>query len=612
MTTTKPSRRISKPRRAVTDLAGAFEDNVLRLIKRAPERRAIKAGEVDAILDPVSGRAILMPAAQATLFERKARFRSLVNLASDGYWEQDAQHRFVMHSGAAIGNEGAGDGGILGKALWELSFDDAVEIDWQVHRTQLEWRAIFRDLELNCRDSGGRLRRISISGEPTFDAAGEFTGYRGITRDITDREQASPAAPGSAGFARATLDALATQVCVLDASGSIIAANAAWRVFAAAVGGTGPAIAEGDNYLAACAGAEGAERVDAAAMAAGVRQVIAGEREVFSYERLCAVQPDVWVLATVTRLRGVGVARAIVAYQDITASKHAQKLQRLECAVARRLSGVDETAAAVRDVLRAVCVAQDWDCGRLLRLDSALGVLVSAESWGLPASAVQQFLEKARGVVVRANAGLVGRACESCQPLWLTSAARPTAALAEEVGLGGVFVLPLTAAGQPLGALAFSGRVVDPDEHVLAALSSIGEQLGRFLQRRQADSALRESEERFRRLTELSADWYWEQDAQFRYTRIVGNGMLATEEMLGKTLWELPGVALSEEQRLAHSFAVGAHWSFHDFDCAVVFPDGQVGYYRVSGEPLYDAAGIFNGFHGTGLDVTAHRRANRD
>jgi PAS domain-containing protein len=604
MTTTKSQRRTPKARNARVDLSDAFEDNVLRLIKRAPERRAIRAGEVDAILDPITGRAILMPAAQAALIERKARFRSLVDLTSDGYWEQDPEHRFVVQTGASIGNERSGDGAILGKTLWELSFDNGGEIDWQTHRTQLEWRAIFRDLELRYLDHSGRARKVSISGEPTFDAAGEFTGYRGITRDITDREPASPAAADSERFARATLDALATQVCVLDAQGSIIAANAAWRTFAVAFGGIGPPIAEGDNYLAACASTEGAECVDAAAMAAGVRQVIAGERDAFSYERRCGVPPAAcWIAATVTRLRGAGVARAVVAYQDITASKRAVQLQQLECAVARCLAVGDDTAAAVRDVIRAVCATQDWDCGRLFRLDSAAGLLVGAESWGLPDSAVS----------VRADAGLVGRACESREPLWSSGAAQSPDALAHEVGLGGAFVSPVTAGGQPVGALVFNGRrIVEPDERVLGAMRSIGEQLGRFMQRRSAESELRLREERFRRLTELSADWHWEQDAQFRYTRVAGHGIVATEEMLGKTLWELPGIVLSEEQRVAHSAEVAAQWSFCDFDCAVALPNGQLRYYRVSGEPLYDAAGVFSGFHGTGLDITERRRAAQE
>ena len=609
----KSARSSSRPRSTRVDVARSFESNVLRLIRSAPESRAVRAGEVDAIVDPASGRVILMPAAQAALIERKARFRSLVDLASDGYWEQNADYRFVLHEGAAIGNERTGDEGILGKTLWELSFDNGSEINWQAHRTQLEWRAIFRDLEFSCLDSAGQLRRISISGEPIFDADARFTGYRGITREVAENTPATTAAPGSDEFARATLDALTAQVGVLDTRGTIISANAAWRTFAAASGG--PAIAEGDDYLAACAGAAGNERVEAAAMAAGIRQVIAGEREVFRYARAFGVPPAVrWFMATVTHLRGAGVARAVVAYEDITGIRHAERLRNLECAVARCLAVADDTAAGVQAVIRAVCAAQGWDCGRYFRLDSAAGVLVAAESWGLAEDVVEQFLEKSRGAVLRADAGLAGRVCDSGEPLWIPGAAQSTralpTALAHETGLAGAFVLPVTAAGKSIGALAFHGRCVDePDERLLQAAQSIGEQLGEFLWRRQMEDALRRSAERFRRLTELSADWHWEQDTNFRFTRIVGTGTDGTGDMRGKALWELPGIVLSDDQWVAHRSEIGALWSFCDFEFAVALPDGQFGYYCMSGEPVYDAAGAFSGFHGTGLDITERKRA---
>ena len=203
------------------------------MVKGAPEARAIRAGEVDAIIDPATGRAILLPEAQAVIIERKMGFRSLVDLASDGYWEQDEDYRFVSHTGAAIGNERIGDESIIGKTLWELSFDNSSEIDWPTHKTQLEWRAIFRDLKLSCVDPP-----VGCAGSAS--AASRCSMGKAGSRAITESHETSPsqeiattAAPGSDGFAHATLDALATQVCVLDAAGTIIAANRAWRAFAA-------------------------------------------------------------------------------------------------------------------------------------------------------------------------------------------------------------------------------------------------------------------------------------------------------------------------------------------------------------------------------------------
>ncbi|MHB8536259.1 MAG: PAS domain-containing protein, partial [Sulfuricaulis sp.] len=323
----KPNPRLPNLNSSDTPAGPGFEAKILRLVKGAHERNAIKSGQVDAIIDPASGRAILLPEAQAALLERKARFRSLMELSTDGTWEQDEHYRFVAHAGAAIGSARTGDAGILGKTLWDLPFDNGSEIDWQTHRTQLEWRAIFRDLELSYVNQAGGLRTISLSGEPMYDRQGLFKGYRGITRDITAHKQAESAPPESARFARATLDALAAQVCVLDAAGTIITANTAWRVFAASHRGIGADISEGSNYLAACGRIIGNERVDAVAMESGIRQVIAGERELFRYEYFCEPPSGPrWFMASVTRLHGDSAARAIVSYEDITEIKRAEQL----------------------------------------------------------------------------------------------------------------------------------------------------------------------------------------------------------------------------------------------------------------------------------------------
>jgi PAS domain-containing protein len=216
-------------------------------------------------------------------------------------------------------------------------------------------------------------------------------------------------------------------------------------------------------------------------------------------------------------------------------------------------------------------------------------------------------------VAFRAGAGLAGRVISSGEPLWMRTAAHsahsPPTALAHEIGLSGAFVFPVLAAGNAIGVLAFNGRGIDePDEALLRAVRSIGHQLGQFLQRREAEDGLRRSEQRFRQLTQLSADWYWKQDTNFRFTEVVGHGIGNTGEMLGKTLWELASIVPSGDQWAAHKSVVGAQWSFRDFECAVTLSDGQLGYYCLSGEPLFDAAGVFSGFHGTGLDITHRKR----
>lgn len=126
-----------------------------------------------------------------------------------------------------------------------------------------------------------------------------------------------------------------------------------------------------------------------------------------------------------------------------------------------------------------------------------------------------------------------------------------------------------------------------------------------------ARRALKESEERFRSLTEMSSDWYWEQDDSFRWT-LVSGGILkhhAGQAMIGKARWELPNIELSEEEWAAHRALLELHRSFQDWTYRIRRPDGEVRWYCESGTPLFDETGKFTGYRGVGRDITERRRA---
>jgi PAS domain-containing protein len=143
---------------------------------------------------------------------------------------------------------------------------------------------------------------------------------------------------------------------------------------------------------------------------------------------------------------------------------------------------------------------------------------------------------------------------------------------------------------------------------MLHALRSIGSQLGRFLLRQQALNALRVSEMRFCVLTNLASDWHWEQDGNFRLTQVVGCCAFGTPDVLGLTHWELP-LVVAEAGWAEHKSQLAARWSFCDFEFAIAHPDGKRDYYSISGEPVYDDAGVFTGYCGIGIDITQRKRA---
>ena len=122
---------------------------------------------------------------------------------------------------------------------------------------------------------------------------------------------------------------------------------------------------------------------------------------------------------------------------------------------------------------------------------------------------------------------------------------------------------------------------------------------------RESQRNLIESEERFRSLTALSSDWYWEQDEGLRFTYVSAalrdRYSEALESWAGKTRWELP---YCDADWTAHRASVEARESFHDVELQPFRHDGSITYICVSGEPKFNRSGRFVGYRGIGRDIT--------
>jgi diguanylate cyclase (GGDEF)-like protein/PAS domain S-box-containing protein len=125
--------------------------------------------------------------------------------------------------------------------------------------------------------------------------------------------------------------------------------------------------------------------------------------------------------------------------------------------------------------------------------------------------------------------------------------------------------------------------------------------------------ALKDSEARFRDLTDLSSDWHWEQDEHFRFTEMspgfAPKAGFSPSDHVGKTRWELPGIELSQAEWDRHIALLKAHQPFDGFTYRRVGSNGEMRYFRMSGRPIFDAQGRFLGYRGVGKDVTDTRAA---
>src|SRR5437867_3616025 len=173
----------------------------------------------------------------------------------------------------------------------------------------------------------------------------------------------------------------------------------------------------------------------------------------------------------------------------ITQRKRAEQLLRLEHTVARSVTEADSVAAALKAVIRTVCEAQDWECGRFFRVDDEAGALRFAEAWSKPGPQFDRYIEHSRKVAYIPGVGLAGKVWQSGEPMWVADITRDARvwqqAIAVEAGMHGAFVFPVNSGGKTIGVLAFnSTEIREPDEHLMQAIHVIGAQIGQFVQRK--------------------------------------------------------------------------------------------------------------------------------
>ncbi|WP_296508116.1 EAL domain-containing protein [Rhodoferax sp.] len=125
-------------------------------------------------------------------------------------------------------------------------------------------------------------------------------------------------------------------------------------------------------------------------------------------------------------------------------------------------------------------------------------------------------------------------------------------------------------------------------------------------------AVLQESEARFRALTELSSDWYWEQDTDYRFTRFDGSiqsGKLKIHASIGKTRWESGALNMGESDWSAHRQLLEARLPFHELELSDRDDEGSVYWISTSGAPIFDSHGVFKGYRGIGRNITERKAA---
>ncbi|MEN9629671.1 MAG: hypothetical protein RJA10_2898 [Pseudomonadota bacterium] len=158
--------------------------------------------------------------------EREHRFRGLLAIAADAYWEIDEKYRLV--TGTVQRNSAfslrAGDG--LGSVPWELPQFGCDPDALDLLLADLDTRVPFRNLPVQWRSPTGTVRHLMASGEPRFDKRGVFCGYWGVVRDVTADLQARQALAATETRYQELFSCIPTPL-VMHRAGRVIDANPA-------------------------------------------------------------------------------------------------------------------------------------------------------------------------------------------------------------------------------------------------------------------------------------------------------------------------------------------------------------------------------------------------
>jgi diguanylate cyclase (GGDEF)-like protein/PAS domain S-box-containing protein len=500
------------------------------------------------------------------------RFRNLTALSADWFWETDTEQRITWLTGGPSVLEFFGSGLAFGRRLWELPGVELDGVAFTEHLEKLRLRVPFFELEMARSDDRGARQCHVVSGQPRYDAAGGFLGYRGVGRDVTERRRAERELAAAKERLELALEGSNASLWDTDLRTGKVYLSEGWAEF------LGQPRAPTATTLEALI--QGVHEQDLPRALALSMDAVKGERADYAEEHRYRTADGEWkwllsrgkvserdASGRALRMTGINI--------DITARKRAE--QAVRDAEERYRSLIEMAPDAVVVFSGGIIEYANPAAARLVRVDSPQLLLGRNVEDFVHAEDLQRFRERLR-----------------------TLSAGPGSLEFEERRLrrpDGSEVVVETASASFLER----GRLV-----MQSVLRDVTEQ-------RRVREALAEREQRFRDVVEASGEYVWETDAQWRYTYLSAR----VEAVLGYPRADLIGRRPREFMPLGEARALDEWFErqafpgqpFRGLLHRSITKSGKPIWQQVSGMPVRDAQGRLSGYRGTGADVTARKQA---
>jgi PAS domain S-box-containing protein len=200
-------------------------------------------------------------------------------------------------------------------------------------------------------------------------------------------------------------------------------------------------------------------------------------------------------------LRWTGAVRAekgviYASARDVSPRKREEARVAAQHAVTRVLAEAPTLASAGARILQAACESLGWEAAALWQVDSKERVLRCVEAWQILPQNLSGFDRSTRTRTFARGVCLPGRVWAQAEPVCIEDVAMdanfPRRDVAGKEGLHGAIGFPILVGGEVLGVLEFFSRQIQkPDARLLEMMGAIGSQIGQFIERRQAEDALR-------------------------------------------------------------------------------------------------------------------------
>ncbi len=557
----------------------------------------------------------------------EAELWTLMDLSADYFWQEDSTFActFVRHSNTHRCNTHRCAHAALehlpGKTLWDLGAVVAgVDQSWTQHLEQRRQHLPFTDLicRLALHDDASASLYLNVGGQPQFDPSGGFKGYHCVARDISTQVQNEL----SLRRFRAAMDMSGDMIYLVDSAtlkfidvNDTACRNSALTRAEMLTRGPADTLDESAEELSARYHkliTDGSiSRIESSNISPRGHLVY-----LETYSRAVNIDGR-WIIIGITR--------------DITRRKRselaARKLQQMYSALSDTNAAIlraESPATLFQSVCEAAIKGGKFNVATILVPDADQRLRAVASSGAVAtlmtdiriSSDAQQ--DEGRGLA--GTAFRTGKACISNDFL-NDDRTQPWHELARGRGIAAAAAFPLTTSKACTAVLLFYSTEKNPfDDEIVGLLQSMADNVSFALenfhreeQRKTAETILRESEERFRSLTQLSSDFYWEQDSDLRFTKyegkIVGDSNTrAVAELIGNHLWSMssltPGSTSWEQFRMT----LGRQERFRDFEFSFRNTDEVVYHMSLSGEPIFDEQMRFMGYRGIAKDVSERKR----